>query len=74
MITKVVGTKKSDPVCSRRDDSHMLKEVDVIPQLYLRLLWFFGRTDILFRQIRTFPQLFRFCSDLGNPEIRRRLS
>jgi len=35
------------------------------------LLWFFQRTAALFRQIRTFPQLFRFCSDLGNPGIRQ---
>ena len=34
-----------------------------IPKLFLRLLWFFRRTAALFRQIRTFPQLFRFCSD-----------
>jgi len=32
-----------------------------IPKLFLRLLWFFRRTAALFRQIRTFPQLFRFC-------------
>ena len=42
-----------------------------IPKLLLRLLWFFRRTAALFRQIRTFPQLFRFCSDLGNPGIRQ---
>ena len=42
-----------------------------IPKLYLRLLWFFRRTAALFRQIRTFPQLFRFCSDLENPGIRQ---
>jgi len=42
-----------------------------IPKLYLRLLWFFRRTAALFRQIRTFPQLFRFCSDLGNSAIRQ---
>jgi len=36
-----------------------------LPKLLLRLLWFFRRTAALFRQIRTFPQLFRFCSDLG---------
>jgi len=42
-----------------------------IPKLLLRLLWFFRRTEALFRQIRTFPQLFRFCSDLGNPGIRQ---
>jgi len=40
-----------------------------IPKLLLRLLWFFRRTAALFRQIRTFPQLFRFCSDLGNSGI-----
>jgi len=39
-----------------------------IPKLFLRLLWFFRRTAALFCQIRTFPQLFRFCSDLGNPD------
>jgi len=43
----------------------------LIPKLLLRLLWFFRRTAALFRQIRTFPQLFRFCSDLGNPGIRQ---
>jgi len=42
-----------------------------IPKLLLRLLWFFRRTAALFRQIRTFPQLFRFCSDLGNSGIRQ---
>jgi len=42
-----------------------------IPKLLLRLLWFFRRTAALFRQIRTFPQLFRFCSDLGNSAIRQ---
>ena len=48
-----------------------LKTEKFIPKLYLRLLWFFRRTAALFRQIRTFPQLFRFCSDLGNPGIRQ---
>ena len=38
-------------------------------KLLLRLLSFFRRTDALLRQILTFPQLFRFCSDLGNPGI-----
>ena len=42
-----------------------------IPKLFLRLLWFSRRTVALFSQIRTFPQLFRFCSDLGNPGIRQ---
>jgi len=42
-----------------------------ITKLLLRLLWFFRRTAALFRQIRTFPQLFRFCSDLGNSGIRQ---
>ena len=42
-----------------------------IPKLFLTLLWFFRRTAALFRQIRTFPQLFPFCSDLGNPGIRQ---
>ena len=32
-------------------------------KLLFRLLWVFQRTVALFRQIRTFPQLFRFCSD-----------
>ena len=40
-----------------------------IAKLLLRLLWFFRRAAALFRQIRTFPQLFRFCSDLWNSEI-----
>jgi len=43
----------------------------VHPKIFLRLLCFFWRTAALFRQIRTFPQLFRFCSDLGNPGIRQ---
>jgi len=43
----------------------------LIPKLLLRLLWFFRRTAALFRQLRTFSQLFRFCSDLGNPGIRQ---
>jgi len=38
---------------------------EFIPKLLLRLLWFFRRIVALFRQIRTFPQLFWFCSDLG---------
>ena len=42
-----------------------------IPKLLLRLLRFFRRTAALSRQIRTFPQLFRFCSDLGNSGIRQ---
>jgi len=29
------------------------------------------QTAALFRQIRTFPQLFRFCSELGNSGIRQ---
>ena len=45
--------------------------IKFIPKLYLRLLWFFRRTAALSRQIRTFPQLFRFCSDFGNPGIRQ---
>ena len=43
----------------------------LIPKLLLRLLCFFRRTAALFRQIRTFPQLFRFCSDLWNSGIRQ---
>jgi len=35
------------------------------------MLWFFRRTAALFRQIRTYPQLFRFCSDLENSGIRQ---
>jgi len=42
-----------------------------IPKLLLRLLWSFRRTAAFFHQIRTFPQLFRFCSDLGNSGIRQ---
>jgi len=42
-----------------------------IPKLLLRLLRFFWRTAALFRQIRTFPLLFRFCSDSGNSGIRQ---
>ena len=41
------------------------------PKLLLRLPWFFRRKAALFSQIRTFPQLFRFCSDLGNYRIRQ---
>ena len=40
-----------------------------IPKLVLTLLWSFRRTAALFRLIRTFPQSFRFCSDLGNSGI-----
>jgi len=36
-----------------------------IPKLLVRLLWFFRRTAALFRQIRTFPQLFRFFFSFG---------
>ena len=50
---------------------HAAEALNFIPKLYLRLLWFFRRTAALFCQIRTFPQLFRFCSDLGNPGIRQ---
>jgi len=35
------------------------------------LTWFFRQTAALFRQIRMFPQLFRFCSDLWNSGIRQ---
>jgi len=42
-----------------------------IPKLLLRLIWFFRRTAAHFRQIRTFLQIFRFCSDLGNSGIRQ---
>ena len=52
---------------------HLRNHVDttLIPKLLLRLLWFFRRSEALFRQIGTFPKLFRFCSDLGNPGIRQ---
>jgi len=45
-----------------------------IPKLLFRLLWLFRQTAAFCRQIRTFPQLFRFCSALGNfgmPQIVR---
>ena len=51
--------------------SRLDSRTKLIPKLFLRLLWFFRRTVALFRQIRTFPQFFRFCSDLGNPGIRQ---
>jgi len=35
------------------------------------MVWFFRKTAVLFHQIRTFPQLFRFWSDLGNSGIRQ---
>jgi len=38
----------------------MLLRTSFITKLLLRLQWFFRRTAALFRQIRTFPQLFRF--------------
>jgi len=47
----------------------VLECVEFIRKLLLRLLWFFRRTAALFRQIRTFPQLFRFESILGNSGI-----
>jgi len=46
------------------ESGHM--NVIFILKLLLRLFWFFRRTAALFRQICTFPQLFRFCSALGN--------
>jgi len=46
-------------------------EVRLIPKILSRLLWFLRRTAALLRQIRTFPQLFRFCSDFGNSGIRQ---
>ena len=49
----------------------VIKNQKFIPKLLLRLLLFLRRTAALFHQIRTFPQLFRFCSDLGNPGIRQ---
>jgi len=48
-----------------------LIQINFIPKLLLILLWFFRRTGSPFRQIRTFPQIFRFCSDLGNSAIRQ---
>ena len=45
--------------------------IKLIPKLLLRVRWFFRRTEALFCQIRTLPQLFRFCSDLGNSGIRQ---
>ena len=54
-----------------RTDGSNDQDSSLIPKLFLRLLWFFRQTVALFRQIRTFPQLFRFCSDLGNPGIRQ---
>jgi len=50
MTSKDEASHASSPPCSQRDT--------FIPKLYLRLLWFFRRTAALFRQIRTFPQLF----------------
>ena len=45
--------------------------ITFIPKLLLRLILFFRRTAALSRKIRTFPQLSRFCSDLGNSGIRQ---
>ena len=45
--------------------------MNFIQNSLLRLLWIFRRTGTLFRQIRKFPQLFRYCSDLGNSGIRQ---
>jgi len=55
--------------CNSGDDRQGHKSVwahKFIRKLLLRFLWFFWRTAALFRQIHTFPQFFRFCSDLGN--------
>jgi len=46
-----------------------IKTPNLILQLLLRLLWSLRRTAALFRQIRTFPQLFCFESILGNSGI-----
>ena len=43
---------------SQGSDPHTNKLYTFIPNLLLRLLCFFRRTAALFRQIRTFPQLF----------------
>jgi len=40
-----------------------------MPKLFWRRQWLFRRTEVLFRQIRTFPQLFRFGSIWGNSGI-----
>jgi len=45
--------------------NHPKTHSKIIPKLLLRLLWFFRRTAALFRQIRTFPQLFRFFLSFG---------
>ena len=50
------ATGTAQPVPVGQVDWHRL---GFIPKLYLRLLWFFRRTAALFRQNRTFPQLFR---------------
>ena len=42
----------------------------VHPKTSIRLPWFFRRPEALFRQIRTFPQLFRFFLRFGNSGIR----
>jgi len=49
----------------------LMNRFRLIPKLFLRLLWLFRRTAALFRQIRTFPRLCRFGSDLGNHGIRQ---
>ena len=55
--------------CNAAAGSRINFRTTFIPKLLLRLLWFFRRTAALFRQIRTFPQLFRFESILGNSGI-----
>ena len=53
------------------DTTQCLSVNSFIPKLLLRWLWFFRQTAALSRQIRTFPQLFRFYSDLGDSGIRQ---
>ena len=74
----VAGSLRQDSKCcvpkTPAADSSLVLRVSppdprLIPKLFLRLLWLFWRSESLFRQNRGFPQLFRFCSDLGNPGI-----
>jgi len=60
-----------EPILNACHTSTSVTCTTFIPKLLLRLLWFFQRTAALFRQIRTFPQLFRFYSDLWNSAIRQ---
>ena len=69
MIMKVVGTKKSDPVCSRRDDSPMLKEVECNPKTLFEIAMVLWTNRYSFPSNSHISATFSILLDLGNPGI-----